>query len=458
MAGDATPTRREIEQQLERILKSKAFEETSTLGRLLRHLVVCELDGIQAEEYEIGIKVFGKPADWIPMHETAVRQSLANLRKRLAVYFEDEGDDDLVLIDFPKRGGYRPRYKYSLLSDAARRVARATSRLHQTFPNVEACGTIADELEACIREHPSYAPAYALLAEVLILGTLCDETYRFPARESIPRAEWAVAQCTQLNDQLWQAHVTAGALHCCRFAWEKAAKSFETALGLAPDETLAHFWYAAFLLAVGRTQEAKEAVSWRMKTMPQDRFTNVIRPLFLYVMREHKDAYDTLATQSSSYPAILMNPAYMTGDTLLEYDNWLVGLLLACLCRELGHTRAAWRYAEESSKQSGAGAFSGLVALIRCEEARLYPERAEQAQALLERLADEREWTSPLSFALAHIGQDRIDEAVEKLAEACEEGHPLMVWLHLWPVLGPLRKAEAFRRLLGRLGLPVQSA
>jgi hypothetical protein len=62
-----------------------------------------------------------------------------------------------------------------------------------------------------------------------------------------------------------------------------------------------------------------------MKTMPQDRFTKVIRPLFLYVMREYKDAYDDLTTQSPSYPAILQNPAYMTGDALLEYDNcWWV--------------------------------------------------------------------------------------------------------------------------------------
>jgi tetratricopeptide (TPR) repeat protein len=454
MAGDTKPTRQEIERQLERILESKVFEEAMKLSPLLSYLVCSELDGKPVDERTLGIDMFAKPIDWDPMFQGAVRQSFANLRKQLAIYFRSEGKDDLVVIDFPKRGGYRPKYKYSLLNDAAQTVTRAASRLFQTSPDLNDCARVADELEACISKHPFYAPAYALLAEVLILGTLCDETHRFPAQESLPRAEWAVAQCHQLNDQLWRSHIAAGALHCCRFAWDKAAKSFEIALSLAPDDTRAHFWYAAFLLAVGRVQEAKECISWRMKTMPQDRFTKTLRPLFLYMMREHKDAYDALARQSPSYPAILIDPAYMTGDALLEYDNWLVGLLLACLCRELGYIRPAGRYAEQACKESRAGAFSGLVALMRCEQARLYPKLVEPAQDMLARLEDEREWTSSLSFGLAYMGQGRMEKAVERLAAACNDGHPLMVWLHLWPIFDSLRGHEAFERLIARMNLP----
>lgn len=69
-----------------------------------------------------------------------------------------------------------------------------------------------------------------MLAEVLLLGALCDETYRFAARDAVLRAEAAIEECLELNDQLWAAHVTAGALHCCRFAWSKADRAFATHL------------------------------------------------------------------------------------------------------------------------------------------------------------------------------------------------------------------------------------
>jgi tetratricopeptide (TPR) repeat protein len=447
------PTRRETEAQLARILASRTFEEASKLMPLLRHLVYCELDGKPVDEYMLGIEVFAKPTDWIPMHEATVRQSFVNLRKRLTEYYDSEGNDDLVLIDFPKRNGYRPRYLYNPRSDARERLQRAGYRLQQTFPDLVECGDIADELKDCIALHPSSAPAYAMLAEVSLLGALCDETYRFAARDAVLLAEAAIEKCLELNDQLWAAHVTAGALHCCRFAWSKADRAFATALALAPSETRAHFWYAAFLLAVGRIEEAKNCVTWRMKKAPQDRFTKIIRPLFLYVMREYKQAYDELTMQSLSYPAILTDSRYTSGDAILECDNWLTEGLLACLCLALNYTRPAWRYAEAAVKNSKVGAHNGLVVLARAEIGKRHPGVQEQADSLLDDLEGDAQWTGPLSFALAYMGLGKTEEAIAKLAEAMDDGHPLMVWLHLWPVFDPLRERESFKHLLGRMYL-----
>lgn len=60
----------------------------------------------------------------------------------------------------------------------------------------------------------------------------------------------------------------------------------------------------------------------------------------------------------------------------------------------------------------------------------------------------------PVSMALAYMGAGRIDEAVAKLEEACKVGHPLMVWLHLWPVFDPLRGHRRFKTLIRRMKLP----
>lgn len=130
------PTRRENEEQLERILASRKFEGATKLGPFFKRLVECSLDEKPIDEYTLGIELFGKPTDWSPIFETAVRASFRDLRARLAKYYEDEGKEDLVLIDFPKRNGYRPRSLYNSKSDALERIQRAGYRLQQTFPDL----------------------------------------------------------------------------------------------------------------------------------------------------------------------------------------------------------------------------------------------------------------------------------------------------------------------------------
>lgn len=188
--------------------------------------------------------------------------------------------------------------------------------------------------------------------------------------------------------------------------------------------------------------------------MPHDRFTKIIRPLFLYVMREYKQAYDELTMQSLSYPEILTDSRYTSGDAILDCDNWLTEALLACLCLALNYTRPAWRYAEEAVKNSKAGAHNGLVVLARAEIGKRHPGFQQKADSLLDDLEADAQWTGPLSFALAYMGKGKTEEAIAKLTDAMDDGHPLMVWLHLWPVFDPLREHEGFGRLVARMNLP----
>ena len=71
---------------------------------------------------------------------------------------------------------------------------------------------------------------------------LCDEASAFPKPGALLRAEAALRTGMELHPELWRLHVAAGAVHCCRFAWDKVERAFTTALRLAPEETRAHFW------------------------------------------------------------------------------------------------------------------------------------------------------------------------------------------------------------------------
>jgi tetratricopeptide (TPR) repeat protein len=451
---NSMPTHQERENQLGRILLSRTFAEAFKLAPLLKHLGECELNGTTVDEYTVGIDVFGKPTDWVPMHEATVRESFRNLVKRLALYYEEEGKDDLVIVEFPKRSGYRPRFSYNPRSGAIEAVRRALYRRDHEFPDLVSCGTIAVQLEDCIEASPAYAPAYLALAETLLLYTMCDETTGFPVRQSVDRAEKAISRCLELDDTLWRAHVVAGAIHCCRFAWDKATGAFKTALELAPDDTRAHLWYAAFLMAAGRVEEAKQCITWRRKRMPESRFTGLIRPLFLYVMREYKQAQDELMLLSPSFPKLLSDAGFYSGDSISSFDIWLAELLMACLSLAQNQSRGALQYAEAAVMHSGAGAFNGLIVFARAGLGRLHPDITAQAENLLERIEREDHCHSALSLAVAYMGVSRTEEAIQKLHEACDDGHPLMAWLHLWPLFDPLCAHPAFKRLIASRNLP----
>jgi serine/threonine-protein kinase len=95
--------------QLERILASQTFARAGRLSRLLRFTVEQAIEG-QADclkEYSLGTQVFGRDESFDPRVDPVVRVEVHRLRARLGDYYQNEGRDDLLLIEFPK-GGYAP--------------------------------------------------------------------------------------------------------------------------------------------------------------------------------------------------------------------------------------------------------------------------------------------------------------------------------------------------------------
>jgi hypothetical protein len=66
----------------------------------------------------------------------------------------------------------------------------------------------------------------------------------------------------------------------------------------------------------------------------------------------------------------------------------------------------------------------------------------------------ERSYVRPLQLALGHMALGEEELAIRNLEAACEEGDPFLAWMHLWPVLDPLRNLNGFRRLIDRMELP----
>jgi hypothetical protein len=101
---------KEKNEQLERILGSKLFENSKRNQDLLRYLCQTELENKPIKELSIAMDIFSKDESFDPSEDTLVRVSIGNLRKKLENYYYTEGVDDPIKIEIPK-GRYNVVFK-----------------------------------------------------------------------------------------------------------------------------------------------------------------------------------------------------------------------------------------------------------------------------------------------------------------------------------------------------------
>jgi len=108
-AVDSDGMRREL---VRRIVHSPTFARSERLATLLTFVCDLALKGRQAEinEHTIGHAVFGRSRDYDSAVDGIVRSQASRLRRRLELYFEQEGADEPIRVVIP-RGGYVPVFE-----------------------------------------------------------------------------------------------------------------------------------------------------------------------------------------------------------------------------------------------------------------------------------------------------------------------------------------------------------
>ena len=97
-----------------RIIASQQFARSSRLKDFLLYVTRCALQnhGDRATEQQIGVHVFGRPADYSAGEDNIVRSQARFLRTKLAEYFEaPAGQGEPVVLTIPK-GSYLPRFEH----------------------------------------------------------------------------------------------------------------------------------------------------------------------------------------------------------------------------------------------------------------------------------------------------------------------------------------------------------
>src|SRR5579864_4990354 len=107
VTGPTVVEREQYSAAVDRIAKSQVLHGSESLRKLLRYLAEHSLQnpGVPIKEYQIATEVFGRPADFDPHSDSAIRVQAGRLRAKLADYYSTEGNADPIVVELPK-GSY----------------------------------------------------------------------------------------------------------------------------------------------------------------------------------------------------------------------------------------------------------------------------------------------------------------------------------------------------------------
>jgi serine/threonine-protein kinase len=122
---------------LEKILAHRLFSRSGRMARFLRLTVERSLAGQAGDlkEYLIGVEVFDRKASYDPRVDPIVRVEARRLRSKLKAYYDGDGRDDPVLIEFLS-GTYAPRMVNRGAAAPAREAAGLTTVAVLPFANL----------------------------------------------------------------------------------------------------------------------------------------------------------------------------------------------------------------------------------------------------------------------------------------------------------------------------------
>jgi len=99
--------------QIDRLCTSDVLHGSESLCRLLRYLAQKELEnpGTHVKEYQIATEVYGRPTDFDPQLDSAIRVQATRLRGKLAEYYTAQGVSDSIIVELP-RGSYSLQFHH----------------------------------------------------------------------------------------------------------------------------------------------------------------------------------------------------------------------------------------------------------------------------------------------------------------------------------------------------------
>ena len=284
-------------------------------------------------------------------------------------------------------------------------------------------------LQQAIDEDPKYAPAYAGLANSY--GWLGEAGW-MPYYDAFPKQKAAASRAIEIDEALPEGHAEfAAAVLNLDWDWATCDKELKRALELNPSSASTHAAYAAYLMRVGKLDEAMDELKRYLELDPVSSRSYMSAGFIYYFARR----YDEALAHIQKAIALEDNPV----ETVFP---------LGAIYVEKGMYERAIKEFEKLEGQPHAIGHAGNA------YARMG--RHEEARAAIDKLQEhvEKEGVGRYEIALIYAALGEKDAAfawLEKSFEAHDKG---LTYLRIDPCLDPLRSDERFADLVRRVGFP----
>jgi TolB-like protein/Tfp pilus assembly protein PilF len=277
---------------------------------------------------------------------------------------------------------------------------------------------------------PSYANAYAGLADCYI--ALGYGSY-LPPTDAFEHAREAATKALALDATLADAHAALGYV-ALYYDWDFAAaeRDFHAALAADPRSVTAHDWYAVYLTANARFEEAEHEIREAQALDPVSLAINTDAGFISYYSGRYDDARKRLQLVLDLNPRFPLAHLWM-GRTYEEQQDYV------------GATREFRSVDAVLHDWPVTVAALGHVAAASGHRA-----DAEQILAHLSALAS-TQYVTPYGVALVYAGLKDPDRAFSWLDRAVTERSHWLVWLKLDPRWATLRPDPRFHTLIRRV-------
>jgi serine/threonine-protein kinase len=311
-----------------------------------------------------------------------------------------------------------------------------------------------EEYRTAIGKDPEYALPHVALAEAYYWLSNVFE----PPAEVIPKAKAAATRAVELDGTLADAHAMLG-LFAAVYDWDwgRAGREFDHARELNPRSAVVHTYYAIYLSARGRYDEALRALQAARERDPSSSFVSAYPAFVHYLAGRTDEAVKLLDSQIQVDGDNYLTHAYrgLCLEQLRRYDEAVAEFDLALKLEpntesmaQRGHILAvANRHPE---------ARAVLQALLAERERFTSPDGSAGLFGVLggaAAVAPPARYVSPYNIAMLYAGLGEMEQAFDWLEKAYADHSEWLSMIQADPRTKPLREHPRYLPLLRRIGL-----
>lgn len=288
-----------------------------------------------------------------------------------------------------------------------------------------------DLLEQAVRKDPSYALAWANLAQ---LYASAGGFAGLPPSSAFPIARRDVEKALQLDDELSEAHCASGIIKMYSdLDYAGAEREFQRALQLNPRNPRALMHYRRLVQSLGRYDEAIALCKRAVEIDPLNPGVQDLLAAAYVTARK-----DDLGIQQCQL-ILRMDPNFFLEHVLLARIYTLRG----------EYDKAIAEAREAVRTQNGRG--HGLQSLAMLGYALGMSGRTSEATEILQRLEKDQR-ALPEDLAFVHLALGHRDEVLRLLEKGLDDRTGDSLRLKTEPIFGPLHSDPRFQALLQRAG------